>query len=161
MDKIKQNILMCEKAEEIQKDWVSTKGDWYYAEGGEVNSKGAYGNVIYENESQVKDGRIFLYGNNYGDGYKHPNDMEYSKRVWLPTQAQLQRIVFDKSKDVNATGLIDRFNDALEMWAEMGYCADEKVDPADWSMEQLWLAFVMKEKYNKKWDGEEWIEGIK
>jgi len=26
----------------------------------------------------------------------------------------------------------------------------------DWSMEQLWLAFVMKEKYNKTWDGEKW-----
>lgn len=24
------------------------------------------------------------------------------------------------------------------------------------SMEQLWLAFVMKEKYNKLWNGEEW-----
>jgi len=26
------------------------------------------------------------------------------------------------------------------------------------SMEQLWLAFVMKEKYNKVWNGEDWIE---
>ena len=26
------------------------------------------------------------------------------------------------------------------------------------SMEQLWLAFVMKEKYNKVWNGEEWIK---
>ena len=26
------------------------------------------------------------------------------------------------------------------------------------SMEQLWLAFVMKEKYNKVWNGDEWIE---
>lgn len=25
------------------------------------------------------------------------------------------------------------------------------------SMEQLWLAFVMKEKYNKLWNGKEWI----
>jgi len=25
------------------------------------------------------------------------------------------------------------------------------------SMEQLWLAFVMKEKYSKVWDGEDWI----
>lgn len=25
------------------------------------------------------------------------------------------------------------------------------------SFEQLWLAFVMKEKYNKTWNGEEWI----
>ena len=24
------------------------------------------------------------------------------------------------------------------------------------SMEQLWLAFVMKERYNKTWNGEEW-----
>jgi len=27
----------------------------------------------------------------------------------------------------------------------------------DKSTEQLWLAFVMKEKYNKVWDGEDWI----
>jgi len=26
------------------------------------------------------------------------------------------------------------------------------------SMEQLWLAFVMKEKYNKIWNGENWIK---
>ncbi|MDY6862955.1 MAG: hypothetical protein SVR08_11870 [Spirochaetota bacterium] len=25
------------------------------------------------------------------------------------------------------------------------------------SMEQLWLAFVMSEKYNKKWNGKEWV----
>ena len=25
------------------------------------------------------------------------------------------------------------------------------------SMEQLWLAFVMKEKYNKTWNGESWV----
>jgi hypothetical protein len=27
------------------------------------------------------------------------------------------------------------------------------------SWEQLWLAFVMKEKSNKIWDGKQWIEG--
>lgn len=25
------------------------------------------------------------------------------------------------------------------------------------SMEQLWLAFVMKEKFNKTWNGEDWL----
>ena len=25
------------------------------------------------------------------------------------------------------------------------------------TMEQLWLVFVMHEKYNKEWSGEEWI----
>ena len=28
------------------------------------------------------------------------------------------------------------------------------------TMEQLWLAFVMKEKYNKVWDGRDWIEEV-
>jgi len=26
------------------------------------------------------------------------------------------------------------------------------------SMEQLWLAFVMHEKYGKKWDGQDWVK---
>jgi hypothetical protein len=26
------------------------------------------------------------------------------------------------------------------------------------SPEQLWLAFVMKEKYNKVWNGEDWVK---
>ena len=28
------------------------------------------------------------------------------------------------------------------------------------SMEQLWLAFVMQEKYKKTWDGEKWIKTL-
>lgn len=27
-------------------------------------------------------------------------------------------------------------------------------------MEQLWLAFVLKKKYNKVWDGKEWVEKL-
>jgi len=26
-----------------------------------------------------------------------------------------------------------------------------------WTMEQLWLAFVMNERFNKVWDGENWV----
>jgi hypothetical protein len=29
------------------------------------------------------------------------------------------------------------------------------IQPESW--EQLWLAFVMKEKYNKVWNGEDWV----
>ena len=35
---------------------------------------------------------------------------------------------------------------AIGQWGVMGF-----------SMEQLWLAFAMKEKYNKSWDGKDWI----
>ena len=30
-----------------------------------------------------------------------------------------------------------------------------------WTQEQLWLAFIMKEKYNKVWNGEDWIKEVK
>ena len=39
------------------------------------------------------------------------------------------------------------------------YVISHKYDPAKLpqpSMEQLWLLFVMSEKYNKTWDGEKW-----
>lgn len=39
----------------------------------------------------------------------------------------------------------------------------EHPNPPAWcliaSMEQLWLIFVMQEKYNKVWDGKDWIKG--
>ena len=52
-----------------------------------------------------------------------------SPSIWLPRQDQLQGMV-------EYTVGVNKFN----------------------SMEQLWLAFVMSEKYNKKWDGKDWIK---
>ena len=37
-------------------------------------------------------------------------------------------------------------------------CQDNEEFPPFTSMEQLWLAFVMKERYSKLWNGEEWIK---
>ena len=54
--------------------------------------------------------------------------------IWLPRQDQLQEI----------------WNDKGVKWLE----EDETIFAE--SMEQLWLAFMMKEKYNKVWDGGEW-----
>lgn len=36
------------------------------------------------------------------------------------------------------------------------FVAQERKYDATW--EQLWLVFVMKEKYNKTWNGENWIK---
>lgn len=73
--------------------------------------------------------------------------------TWLPRQDQLQAIVGD-------------YNTCLEKlywWVEQGTMKSPDGDDY-WgynrsqftSMEQLWLAYVMKEKYNKVWDGENW-----
>ena len=80
-------------------------------------------------------------------GY-HDEDGEWLRGknpIWLPRQDQLQEMVHPEVTDwVKAVMLRDFLKD---------YCDDGA------SMEQLWLAFVMKEKYGKIWDGENWIEG--
>ncbi len=71
--------------------------------------------------------------------------------VWLPRQDQLQ--------ELTALGWV-RALDRLGAWVNEGI--DEwsfSNEGNKWgSMEQLWLAFVMKEKYNKVWSGTYWIE---
>jgi hypothetical protein len=64
--------------------------------------------------------------------------------TWLPRQDQLQEIY---SKDLYS--LLHDF----DRWIEWGNQDSMQCD----SMEQLWLAFVMKEKYNKVWNGTDWI----
>lgn len=74
---------------------------------------------------------------------EHFSGGETDKYIWLPRQDQLQDMV-ELSLDVMnysfyvfsmAVGALNKFT----------------------SMEQLWLAFVMKEKYGKVWNGENWI----
>ena len=64
--------------------------------------------------------------------------------IWLPRQDQLQEMV--KS-------------DTIINWDFYHFINDGLTDYLDYfnSMEQLWLAFVMKEKYNKTWNGEDWV----
>ncbi|KKL82719.1 hypothetical protein LCGC14_1981920 [marine sediment metagenome] len=61
--------------------------------------------------------------------------------VWLPRQDQLQEMVK---------------RDSLHLILDFECFAISYGDLST-SMEQLWLAFVMKEKYNKTWDGGKWV----
>jgi len=67
--------------------------------------------------------------------------------VWLPRQDQLQDMITDRPM----SGLLLDFRDSA-----LAFLWGDGLD----SMEQLWVAFVMKEKYNKVWNGEGWIEDI-
>ena len=61
--------------------------------------------------------------------------------TFLPRQDQLQEMMLPK--------------DCGALWIMFGaFWCKEKTEGK--SFEQLWLAFVMKEKYNKIWDGKEW-----
>ena len=74
--------------------------------------------------------------------------------VWLPRQDQLQGMV-ERSLSVKSNGnhMAVQFayfiSDHIENHIHFGNVLLQ-------SMEQLWLAFVMHEKYGKKWDGEDW-----
>ena len=80
--------------------------------------------------------------------------------VWLPRQDQLQEMV--PRKDVLT--LIEDFYEWTDPWLNTGQPygsilraiqKEEEYIKQFTSMEQLWLAFVMK-GYNKVWDGEVW-----
>ena len=73
--------------------------------------------------------------------------------TWLPRQDQLQEMVSERLKKIRI-GIDWYFGD---QWRMIYYD-----DPLKHyvihggTFEQLWLAFVMKEKFNKIWDGSKW-----
>jgi len=78
--------------------------------------------------------------------------------VWLPRQDQLQYMI-NTDIPAGAFSLINRihifcYGQQPQVLKELFVIVDYVIQFK--SMEQLWLAFVMKEKYNKVWNGEEW-----
>ena len=73
--------------------------------------------------------------------------------VWLPSQDQLQGMVIDSKNDVRS--LFENFSYVIDDYG----IAFEKLDSA----KELWLAYVMEEKYGKFWNcrKEKWINTMK
>jgi len=75
------------------------------------------------------------------------------KVIWLPRQDQLQEMLGSVSNvGRNWIFNLHRFID----FTQAQECNESRVGFAH-SMEQLWLAHVMKEKFNKTWNGSDWI----
>ena len=131
MDITKQYIKMCRKAGEIQ-----------------PQDRGI------PSHSPFKDGDMFALGHkvtmydgcSHSEGFIEP-EIYNPKCVWLPRQDQLQEMVVDNSLERPWVHLCYQFY----KWAHLNWNDFT-------SMEQLWLAFVMKEKYHKIWTGEGWIK---
>ena len=70
--------------------------------------------------------------------------------VWLPRQDQLQEMLLSPPNTQ-----FDSIFRLLQLFSV--FCAVTLIPQ---TFEQLWLAFVMKEKYNKVWDGRDWITSI-
>ncbi len=132
MDTSETYIKMCKKAKKIQAIWQKVpQGLWHghYSDG--------YDGSFYYIKPQ----------DNTDDGircvdYEHDTS-DIAEQTWLPRQDQLQEMY---SGDLYT--LLHDFTWFIEQ--------GDKSSMQCTSMEQLWLAFVMKEKYGKVWDGEEW-----
>jgi len=134
---------MCKKAEEIQpKDALGWIGGIH--QGGNIYY---HTSSIYQQERSIPSGFYYLMNevNEDENGEQHHRQI---KAIWLPRQDQLQ----ERVQFTSPAHLLEHLNSWI-MTTERG------LFPALYNtMEQLWLAFVMKEKYNKIWTGEEWIE---
>jgi len=127
MDKSSAYIKMCENAKAVQKQWKPDFGDFF------VSMSLGLTSACQSITSDLE---------------KKASYLKTIKAVWLPRQDQLQEMVIEK----NATpwDLAIAFSNVL---------MDDKTsyfDDFD-SMEKLWLVFIMREKYKKKWREGSWV----
>jgi len=163
-------IKMCEKAEEIQRMWKSKIGDW-------VQLRHKFLNGKIENDlnpllvvEDVSEDAVYVY---YPESihekidlkmvcwrvYKpfHNSNNGWWWWVWLPTQEQLQEMVKPFLGDEKnllrnfALWLLGRYSSVI---------SKEYIELFDTGNE-VTLAFVMWERYQKVWDDEkeEWVKG--
>jgi len=162
MDTTEQYIKMCEKAEVIQKGWKPSVGDYTF------RKYTIFGEVIdlkiwsKEQSEEI----IILHYKSSVDGYFHACDGQGNERIfntqeevekvtsiWLPRQDQLQKMLIEKEIDAPQAQLWYRF----QKFVTHRIVNIEEDDLPSW--EQLWLTFMMENRYSKTWSGEDWVEG--
>lgn len=152
MDTSEEYIKMCEKATEIQKQWVPQMGDFFQGRWADNTT-----HIHCVNYGYKLDGDGFfvaMTGREPDMNYEYYTYPQYNC-VWLPRQDQLQEIM-----NIEYDMLVYEFVEYLcgDTGGHGGNrFADEHVYGKFNSYEQLWLAFVMEEKYNKVWNGEDWV----
>jgi len=141
-------IDMCSKAKEIQKDYKLRCGDYVSLPSPDLRVVIVItGNLGLDlNPEFVSVTFPYSYGNN-------TTVVRTEGLVWIPKQSQF----YDMLYFFSAGTLIAAFN----KWYK-GHLINTTTGENDLyffhkSMEQLWLEFTMYSRYNKKWDGKDWI----
>lgn len=155
MDLSKERILMCDEAIEIQKHWKPKVGDYVW------KKYSVFGELIDEqiwDKDKMSEIIILTFKsdvvgwyhatNEKGESRTFTNQEELYKAtcVWIPRQDQLQKIA---STEITSSSSINMLDNLYHWW--------DKSDKYyalmfSYSMEQLWLAFIMDEMYNKIWN---------
>ncbi|GAI39853.1 unnamed protein product [marine sediment metagenome] len=128
MDTSEAYIQMCD-CEEIQQTWAPIVGDYCNPREGFLGHLDSnFVDILYEGHDV------------YIDAVRCKQ-----QSVFLPRQDQLQEMV-----GLDLDKLLTRFH----YWEDGSGFIKERDEL--FSMEQLWLAFVMFQLYSKKWDGTKW-----
>lgn len=140
MDKSPEFLKMCIKAEEIQEIWELSDGDFY------IVIKGS-GRKIPSKISILNDLETKSYISDY-------IEKERGSFIWVPRLDQLQKMI-----DWTKWELGIRKKVKFEMYYTSISGEQNSGMVTGASMEQLWLGFMMKEKFGKIWDSEkaEWV----
>jgi len=107
---------------------------------------------------------IILHWKSEADGYYSAVNREGDERIfnsmeemnkatciWLPRQDQLQEML------EALCGTWEALLVELSSWHSPWGALHNEYASSFKSFEQAWLAFVMHEKHNKHWNGEEWV----
>jgi len=138
MDTGETYITMCRKAAEIQELRILREYDAKQIKRGDYYCTDVYHKVEVA-----------------GDCVTHSGEDIFDYLVWLPRQDQLQDILRYKYDTENM--LVTFYAWCRGYYIEGNYVVDYKSMEFFKTFEQLWLAFVMKEKYGLVWDKNDWI----
>jgi hypothetical protein len=139
MDNSEKYIKMCEKAFEIQRQWVQHHGDVFVTGSGKI----AYWIAHVHKLQKVKKGFVIR---------TEDDVIHLSKVIWLPRQSQLIELAQEVGRSYG------NILQAFFSWADTPY--GRNADPAKklfLSMEQIWLAFVMQKNFGKQWKDFQWF----
>jgi hypothetical protein len=138
MDKTRAYIELCGRADNIQRCWVQSYGDFYVDECGRVT---CWLDNAPKNQRMKRGFAVCREG----------GVIRVSRYIWLPRQNQLIEMAQVRGRTYDNVTL-DFYN-----WTKTAYGNTAETPGRSFpSMEQIWLAFVMQRKFSKIWDGSAW-----
>ena len=161
MDTTKEYFKQCSKADEIQNKWKFELGDYFTTP--QMNAH--FTTPFMDDDFCIVDD---FWIEDELTKRTLPDRMKTRSLVWLPKQEQLQEILKTQTKHIHKDSMgykNGRYPEGficLCLMAEFETFLDSEYQYIDYigfnSMEQLWLAFTMDKKYNKRWSEGEWVK---